>query len=52
MEVLSQIIVSKDLSYISEEEYNETRTQIQSVSYLLNQLRKSILTKLSQPPKP
>lgn len=52
MEVLSQVIVSKDLSYISESEYIETRTKIQSVSYLLNQLRKSTFSKPSQPIKP
>jgi four helix bundle protein len=52
MEVLSQLIVSKDLSSINEVEYKETRTKIQSVSYLLNQLRKSTLSKPPQPLKP
>lgn len=45
MEVLSQLIVSNDLDYINEVGYKETRTKIQSVSYLLNQLRKSTLAK-------
>lgn len=56
MEVLSQLIVSKDLEYISEVEYKESRGQIESVSYLLNQLRKSTLSQPSkrtiQPSKP
>jgi four helix bundle protein len=45
MEVLSQLIVSNDLDYINEVGYKETRTKIQSVSYLLNQLRNSTLAK-------
>ena len=49
MEVLSQLIVSNDLDYISEVEYKETRTKIESVSYLLNQLRKSTFSKPSKP---
>lgn len=52
MEVLSQLIVSKDLQYIGDSEYNEARSKIESVSYLLNQIRKSSLSKLSQPSKP
>lgn len=53
MEVLSQLIVSKDLNYIEEEKYLETRSQIESVSFLLNQLRKSTFTKPSKPnPQP
>lgn len=51
MEVLSQLIVSKDLCYINEAEYNETRNKIESVSYLLNQLRKSTFSKPSKPSK-
>lgn len=53
MEVLSQLIVSRDLNYIEEEKYLETRSQIESVSYLLNQLRKSTFSKpYSKPSKP
>lgn len=52
MEVLSQLIVSKDLQYIGDFEYNEARSKIESVSYLLNQIRKSTFSKLSQPSKP
>lgn len=55
MEVLSQLIVSRDLGYIIEAEYTDARKQIESVSYLINQLRKSTLSKpskhLSQPSK-
>lgn len=56
MEVLSQLILSKELLYIDAKRYSEIRSQISNVSYLLNQLRKSALTKLSntktQPSKP
>ena len=52
MEVLSQLIVSQELNYIKEENYREIRNQIEKVSYMLNQLRKSTLSKLSQPTKP
>ncbi|MHC1738564.1 MAG: four helix bundle protein [Ignavibacteriaceae bacterium] len=52
MEVLSQLIVSKNLSYLNEEEHKETRIKIQSVSLLLNQLRKSTLAKPAQTNKP
>lgn len=52
MEVLSQLIVSQELNYIKEENYREIRNQIENVSYMLNQLRKSTLSKLSQPTKP
>ena len=53
MEVLSQLIVSNDLDYISEVEYKETRAKIESVSYLLNQLRNSTFSKPSKPnPQP
>jgi four helix bundle protein len=52
MEVLSQFIVSKDLQYIGEVEYNEARIKIESVSYLLNQIRKSTFSKLSKPSQP
>jgi len=51
MEVLSQLIVSNDLEYLNEVEFNETRAKIECVSYLLNQLRSSssTFTKHSKP---
>ena len=52
MEVLSQLIVSIDLQYISDFKYNAVRIKIESVSYLLNQIRKCTFSKLSQPSKP
>ena len=53
MEVLSQLIVSRDLDYISAAEYLEARKQIENVSYMLNSLRKSALSKPSKPfPQP
>lgn len=51
MEVLSQLIVCCDLGYISEAEYTEARKQIEKVTYLINQLRKSTLSKYSKPSK-
>jgi four helix bundle protein len=43
MEILSQLIVSHDLKYISEGTYNELRNKIQVISYKLNALRTAIL---------
>ncbi len=40
MELLNQIIVSLDLSYITEQEYIEVREQIEKVSNKLNALTK------------
>jgi len=47
MELLSQIIVSYDLSYIPEEIYSDCRIDIEKISYKLNSLRKSSLKRLS-----
>lgn len=44
LEVLSQIIISKDLNYIENDEYNQIRNKIEKISYLLNHLRKSVLS--------
>ena len=41
MEVLSQVIVSHDLDYISTPELTALRSQIEKVSFKLNALRKS-----------
>lgn len=41
IEVLSQIIVSKDLSLISENDFNQIRNQIEKISFKLNALRKA-----------
>ena len=51
MEVLNQVIICLDLTYISEDNYNSLRSDIESLSYQINQLRKSALSKLSQPSK-
>lgn len=45
MEVLSQLILSNDLAYLTETEFNESRKQVEKVSFLINNLRKSILPK-------
>jgi four helix bundle protein len=47
MEVLSQLIVSHDLEFISENQYVKIREQIEVISFKLNALRKSALTKTS-----
>jgi len=43
MEVLSQLIVSHDLTFISEEQYLNIRQQIEVISNKINALRKSVL---------
>ena len=43
MEVLSQLIVSKDLNFLNEEDYLELRTIIYKISNMLNSLRKAQL---------
>lgn len=41
MELLNQVIISYELKYITEEDYQEIRLQVQKVSYMLNSLRNS-----------
>lgn len=41
MEVLNQIIIVKELKYISEENYLEIRKKISKITNMLNALRKS-----------
>jgi len=43
MEVLNQIIISKELQFISEEDYLELREKISKITNMLNSLRKSQL---------
>ena len=43
MEVLSQLIVSKDLNFLNEVDYLELRTIIYKISNMLNSLRKEPL---------
>lgn len=43
MEVLNQLIISSDLSFIAQEEYELLRIQIDEVSYMINALHKSQL---------
>lgn len=45
MELLSQIIISKELSYISDKEYSMLREQIETVSKLLSGYRKSLINR-------
>lgn len=43
MEVLNQLILSKELEFISEEDYNKIREQIYKISNMLNALKKAQL---------
>ena len=43
MEILNQIIISKELDFIDEKNYLETREHIYKISNMLNALRKSQL---------
>lgn len=52
MEVLCQIILCLDLSYITESIYQSTREKIDLVAYQLNQLISAALSQPSQPFKP
>jgi four helix bundle protein len=43
MEVLNQLIISKELNFISEENYQKLRDDISKISNMLNALRKAQL---------
>ena len=43
MEVLNQLIISKELEFLSEEKYIEVRKQIEKVANMLNALKKAQL---------
>ncbi len=43
MEVLNQLIIAKDLNYISDSDFKNLRTHIEKISNMLNALRKSQL---------
>ena len=45
MELLNQVIISKELEYISQHEYDRVRLQITKISNMLNALRKYQLNK-------
>lgn len=47
IELLSQLIISKELGFIDQGTYNNTRTKIEEVSNLLNSLRKSCLKRMN-----
>lgn len=48
MEVLNQLILSNDLSFISKEQENEARTLIDEIGNKLNRLRQSQLNNFKQ----
>ena len=41
MEVLNQLIISKELNFISEEKYEKLRIEIGKISRMLNAFRKA-----------
>ena len=43
MEVLNQLILAKELNFISEEKYDKLRIEIGEISRMLNALRKAQL---------
>lgn len=47
IELLSQLIISKELEYVYEEIYISTRTIIEEESNMLNSLRKSCLKRMN-----
>jgi len=47
MELLSQIIVSYDLQYISESNYSAIRQDIEGITYKLNSLRSTALKRIN-----
>jgi four helix bundle protein len=48
VEVLNQLIISKELGFLSEEEYIKSRSQLESITNKLNSLRKYQLNKLTK----
>jgi len=52
IELLNDLIISKDLSYLSEEKYIEGRNLIEYQTFLIANLRKSQLARTSKPSKP
>lgn len=48
MEVLNQLIISKELLFISNKDYNLARVKIEKISNMLNALRKSQLSKTNK----
>lgn len=45
MEVLSHLLISFDLSFLSEEDLNTLRLKLEEITNKINALRKSVLTK-------
>jgi four helix bundle protein len=45
MEVLNQLLISQDLNWISQQEIDEVRTQVEMISSKINSLRKSALNR-------
>jgi phytoene/squalene synthetase len=45
MEALNQVVIAKDLDWISDSDYDELRSYIEPLSGAIGALRKSILNK-------
>ena len=52
VELLNHIIIAKELNYITNEDYLESREKIEQVTYGINNLRKGTLAQPSQQSKP
>lgn len=49
LEALNQVIIARDLGWITEEEYSEVRESMEPTSGLIAALRKAVLAKASTP---
>jgi four helix bundle protein len=45
IELLNQLILSFDLNFVNKAEYNELREKIENLTYIINSLRKSQLSR-------
>ena len=52
LEIINQLIISNDLSWISDEELSELRTDAETISRMLNSLHKSLFKQHPSTPKP
>lgn len=48
MELLNQLMIAKDLGWLSTEDYNDLRMSIELLSAVITALRKAVLLKTSQ----
>lgn len=48
-EVLNQLIISKELGFLPDEDYQKSRSELESITNKLNSLRKYQLSKITKP---